>query len=186
MTHHRRHLRGRLAAFGLALACCISCSGAQAQPAPQAAQLPGGANSLQESFDDWRVICATQGTVRRCTVAQEQSSAQSRQRILAIELGMNGDKLEGILVLPFGLVLDRGAALQLDDQPAQAALRFRTCLPAGCLVPISFDAKTTAALRKGGSLKVKVGLENGQDQTLPISLKGFATALDRLTALMKG
>ena len=140
----------------------------------------------QETFGDWRVLCATQGPAKRCVATQEQSSTQTRQRVLAIEMALNADKLEGVLVLPFGLLLDRGVVLQLDEQPAQPAQRFRTCLPAGCVVPVSFDAKSIAALRAGTALKIKVVVESGQEQGLAISLKGLAQALDRLPALLKG
>lgn len=147
------------------------------QPAPEV---------QQETFGDWRVLCATQGPAKRCVATQEQSSTQTRQRVLAIEMALNADKLEGVLVLPFGLLLDRGVVLQLDEQPAQPAQRFRTCLPAGCVVPVSFDAKSIAALRAGTALKIKVVVESGQEQGLAISLKGLAQALDRLPALLKG
>lgn len=176
--------------MGLALAACASIGAAQAQtaaaPAAPAAQLPNGANSVEETFGDWRVACLTRDNVKRCAISQEQANSQTRQRVLAIELGGGADKLDGILVLPFGLVLDRGVTLQLDDQAAQAPLRFRTCLAVGCVVPVHFDGKFLAALRSGTSLKGKVGVEGAADQTFAISLKGFATALDRMMVLLKG
>ena len=53
------------------------------------------------------------------------------------------------MVLPFGLALDHGVVLQVDDGAPGPVLRFRTCLPAGCVVPLSSDAKLVAAARKG-------------------------------------
>ena len=196
MTHRQRNLprslSRHLAAFGIAVAACLATGAAHAQakaaaPAAAAAQLPNGANSLQETFGDWRLVCMVQEATKRCTLTQEQTSQQTRQRVLAIELGVNGDKMEGILLMPFGLALDRGTTLQIDDQAAQAPLRFRTCLPAGCLIPLSFDAKTVAALRSATALKAKVTpADNTQEQAFAISMKGFGTALDRLNVLMKG
>ncbi|HEY4374705.1 MAG TPA: invasion associated locus B family protein [Burkholderiales bacterium] len=179
--------------IGLALLCACGAALAQtpaapapAAPAAPATHLPDGANAIQETFGDWRVACLTRDKVKRCSMTQEQANSKTQQRVLAIELGGGADKLEGILVLPFGVALERGVALQLDDQAAQAPLRYSTCLPAGCIVPVRFDAKFVTALRGGTALKGKIGVEGAPDQTFSISLKGFGTALDRLVVLLKG
>jgi len=157
---------------------------AQAAPAPT---LPSGANALQEVFQDWQVACAPQGAGPRCALSQQQSDPQSKQRVLLITLNASGaDKAEGVLILPFGLAIDSGATLQVDDGTALPPLRFRTCLPAGCIIPLNFDAKLIGALRKGGALKVKVvAADTAKEMVLPISLKGFPGALDRTVALSR-
>lgn len=154
-----------------------------AEPAP--ATLPGGATSLVETFADWQVGCAVQGAAKRCALTQEQVNQQTRQRVFAIELTTSGDKLEGVLIMPFGLALERGVTLQIDDQPATTTAKFRTCLPGGCLVPLTFDAKSAAALRVGALVKVKASADGGPEQVFSISLKGFSQALDRIVALTK-
>jgi invasion protein IalB len=161
-----------------------------AAAAPAAAQtsagLPGGANSLQETFENWTVACVLQDAVKRCALSQQQTDQQSHQRVLAIELNtFSADKADGVLVLPFGLALDSGVTLQVDDAPAGPTLRFRTCLPVGCVVPLSFDGKFVSTLRKGGALKVNAFADGGKDAAFTISLKGFPAALDRTTALAK-
>jgi invasion protein IalB len=161
-----------------------------AATAPVAAQtstvLPGGANSLQETFETWIVACVQQDAAKRCALSQQQADPQSHQRVLAIELSASSpDKVNGTLVLPFGLALDSGVRLQIDDAPAGPPLRFRTCLPVGCLVPLSLDAKLAAALRKGAALKVNAVADGGKDAVFTISLKGYPAALDRMTALAK-
>jgi len=154
--------------------------------AAQATALPGGANSVQETFESWTVSCVQTGDAKRCALSQQQTDQQSRQRVLAIELNAGApDKVEGALVLPFGLALDRGVTLQVDDGQAGPPLRFRTCLPVGCVVPLSFDAKLLAALRKGAALKVNAVADGGKDTPFTISLKGFPAALDRTAALAK-
>ncbi|MDB5540853.1 MAG: invasion associated locus family protein, partial [Devosia sp.] len=150
------------------------------------ATLPGGATSLREAFDDWQVTCTAQGATKRCALSQEQVD-QNRQRVLAIELiPAENNTLTGTLVMPFGLVLDSGITVQLDDKPLGKPLRFRTCLPAGCILPLQLDAATTNALRAGTSLKLS-GLPNDGNKpiTFSISLKGFPGALSRTAALLK-
>ncbi len=156
---------------------------AQAQQAASA--LPGGASSLSETYQDWQVSCVQQGAAKRCALSQSQAQ-QNGQRVLTIEIGAPvANKAGGIIVLPFGLALSSGAALQIDDKPAGQALPFRTCLPVGCIVPVSFEAPTLALLRVGGSIKIKAVTDGGQDAPFSISLKGFAAALDRVAALAK-
>ncbi|QCI69530.1 invasion associated locus B family protein [Phreatobacter stygius] len=158
---------------------------AAAAVAAQAPSLPGGATSLQESHGDWVVGCAVQGNAKRCGLSQEQTNQQTRQRVLAMEMTPAGDRIEGLLLLPFGLVLDQGVVLQIDDLPQGQPLRFRTCLPSGCLVPVSFDARQAVALRAGTALKARVLPEGGQPSVLTISLKGLGPALDRTAALVR-
>ncbi len=98
--------------------------------------------------------CVQQGTARRCVIAQQQISSQNRQRVLAIEVNaVVGNKAEGTLVLPFGLMLDAGVKLQVDDGATGPTIRYRTCLASGCLVPVNFDAAMLGGLRKATALK---------------------------------
>jgi len=131
------------------------------------------------------VGCMVQGSAKRCGATQEQTNQQTRQRVIAMELAPTGDRIEGALLLPFGLVLDQGVALQIDDQTQGQTLRFRTCLPGGCLVPLSFDVRQSAALRGGTVLKARIVPDGGQPTVLTISLKGLGSALDRTAALAR-
>lgn len=157
--------------------------------AKDAALLPGGAQTLREGYGDWVVSCdiVTQNNASRkvCGLSQVQTNTQSHQRVLAVELQPRDTSVEGTLALPFGLDLSKGVTLQIDSSSVMASLPFRTCIPAGCLVRLSFDAKSVAALRGGNSLKVNVVPVNGQQMSLSISLKGFPAALSRTIALMK-
>ncbi|WP_234190314.1 invasion associated locus B family protein [Shinella sp. NM-101] len=165
---------------------------AAAQPATnQTSTLPGGASSLQENYQDWGVMCAQQPgangqpSVKRCAMTQQQVNQQGGQRVLAVELRPAGANFEATLILPFGLALDKGATLQIDDGQATQPYRFRTCLPGGCLVPLTFDPAYMTALQKGSVLKIKAVADSGADTPLSISLRGFGAAAARLTALSK-
>jgi invasion protein IalB len=149
--------------------------------------LPGGASQLQETHGDWRVTCAQQDSQRVCTFSQQQTDKDSRQLVLGIELKASAvDRVDGTMVLPFGLAVDKPVTAQIDDAGASQVLHFRTCVPIGCLVPIGFDANTIASLRKGTSLTVKSTAADGAQETVfKISLKGFSSALDRTAALAK-
>ena len=72
-------------------------------------------------------------------------------------------------------------------RPALIGLYFQTCIPAGCLVPLSLDARTIAALRNGSQIKLNTKSIDATAKPLVfnVSLKGFGTALDRALAIVK-
>ncbi|MFT4118292.1 invasion associated locus B family protein [Bradyrhizobium sp.] len=167
----------------LLLAGALAPASALAQTAPT---LPGGASSLQEAFQDWRVACRVAETTKVCVLAQQQAQ-QNGQRVVAVELQPRPDNtVTGTMVLPFGLLLSAGATLQIDEQKPLAPLAFNTCVPGGCVINIVFDAATVTALRSGKALKVAAKTaDNQRDFPLTVSLNGFATGLDRIRALLK-
>lgn len=149
----------------------------------EAAILPGGASSLNETYEDWRVTCVVQNKAKNCAASQVQTQ-QNGQRVLAVEVAPTRDDATTVtVVLPFGLSLDAGVTLQIDEQAAMAPLRFRTCLPAGCVVSLTLDAETLQVLRTAKSIRVSTVADGGAETPFSISLKGFSSALDRLSAL---
>lgn len=164
----------------------VCCTGIFAAHAQQAPTLPGGASSLNETHGDWTVVCVLQDNNKRCSLSQQQVDAQSRQRMLAIELAAVADgKAEGALVLPFGLALEKGVVMRVDEGKPLPALAFRTCLPAGCVVPVSFDTAMVTALRKGKQLQLEAVADGGNPISFSVSLSGLAGALDRVAELGK-
>ncbi len=169
------------ASLAFAVAAMLVPAVVQAQDATLA---PGGPSSLQETYQDWRVVCVQQEAQRRCAMSQ-QLAQQDGRRILALELSTDtgGETATGMLVLPFGLALDEGVTLTVDDA-APEGLRFRTCLPVGCLVPLTLTASALEQLRNGNALKIAAAAsDTGQPVSFAISLGGFSAALTRLVAL---
>jgi invasion protein IalB len=163
---------------------------AQAQTASRleaASPLPNGATSLNESYQDWAVACATTDKGRLCVMSQQQRRSDTSQLVLAAEFNaVSASAVKGTLVLPFGLSLADGVILQVDDQPAQKALPFATSLPVGSLVQVAFDAAMLKAMRKGTALKLTAkAYDSGQNIQFAVSLKGFAAAQDRAAELSR-
>lgn len=163
----------------LAVAGIAAAFPAKAQEAPA---LPGGASSLQETHGDWQVTCQMVDGSKQCAISQQQQ--QNGQRVLVIEIqSQEGDSATGVAVLPFGLKLQAGASFQVDEAQALPVMPFSTCLPAGCLVPVAFDAATIKLMREGEALKLKAASLDEQEVLFTISLKGFTSALDRQASL---
>lgn len=51
--------------------------------------------------------------------------------------------------MPFGLKLEAGAILKLDDKDLGQGVRFSTCVPQGCLLPVSFPSVATRCDAQG-------------------------------------
>ena len=157
------------------------------QPAVSAATLPNGASSINETYGDWTVDCRIVDRQKQCALSQAQGNKESGQRLFAIELRPPKDnKTEGTVLMPFGLNLDAGALLKLDDKDLGKGLRFSTCVPQGCLLPVSFPTVATDAMRKGAKLVVaSLNLSSNEPVIFNISLNGFSAALARTTELAK-
>ena len=145
--------------------------------------LPNGASSLQETYQDWHVACNQRDKAPSCALSQDQTQ-QNGQRLLAVEMQMRPDgSALATLLLPFGIALDSGVTPNIDDQPPLKPVRFRTCLPNGCIALLPIDAPTLAKLRTGSRLNLKVVADGGNALGFQVSLQGFSAAADRVVAL---
>ncbi len=111
---------------------------------------------------------------------------QTGQRLFAIELAPAREgRTEGAVLMPFGLRLESGALLKLDDRDLGQGLRFSTCTPQGCLL-LSLPTVATDAMRTAQRLTVaSLRLENGEVVTFNIAMAGFGQAFDRMAELAK-
>jgi invasion protein IalB len=149
----------------------------------QAAAVPDGPSSLREVYQDWSVACSVQENVNNCSLSHDQVQ-QNGQRLLAVEMQRRADgSATATLLLPFGILLDPGVAPQIDDQSPLPSLRFRTCLPTGCVAVFSIDPSTLGKMREGSVLKLNVTTAAETQLTFPVSLRGLPAALDRMAAL---
>lgn len=190
-------MRSAVFLFSMAMTLPAAAQDAKAQapslakkvaPAGKAAgaNLPGGASSLQERYGDWTVGCSMVDSRKTCTVYQTQFAENTQQRLLAMELSSGAKEgAAGVLALPFGLDLAKGASLQIGDSMPVFRLQFETCYPAGCIVPFSFDEGTLAKLRAAKQIKISaLSAGDSQPVDLLVSLNGFSVALSRLRALL--
>jgi invasion protein IalB len=156
-----------------------------AAPGARVGALPNGASQLSETYGDWTLNCST-GT-KACTLSQALVNKEG-QRAFLIELRVAKDGAsEGTILMPFGLKLDAGVLLKLDDRDLGQGLRFSTCVAQGCMLPINFPIAGMNAIRNGKALAVgALNMSDGQLVTFSISLNGFAVAVDRAVQLANG
>lgn len=158
---------------------------AVSQPKQAAATLPNGASAINEVYGDWTVDCRVTDGQKLCVLTQSQGDNRTNQRVFAIELRAPKDgKAEGTILMPFGVKLENGAVLKLDDKDLGQGLRFSTCVPSGCLLPVSFPTVATDAMKTGKSLTVAaLNLSSGEVVSFNIALNGFGPALERISQL---
>ncbi len=150
-------------------------------------ELPAGASSLTETFDDWTVSCVSTSETTQCVVWQTQHQRDNGQLVLDFRLNpvLDDNVYSGELRMPFGLDLSGGVTFQFENGQAGAPISFKTCLPNGCLVALRLNQPTIDIMQKSSTLKLAAF--SIQNQTVPflISLKGFSSAFKRAAALTK-
>ncbi len=137
-----------------------------------------------ERFQDWSIICTGELNQRFCTLANEIRRREDNRRVVLLEVKpLDLEQALAGLTLPFGLALEAGVTLQIDDSPALPSKRYHSCMPEGCLVPLKLDTDILAALKHGQTLKVGAPIVTGGTATFVLSLKGFATAYSRMVEM---
>ena len=78
--------------------CLIGAGSAQAQSGPATPSSPQP-SSLQETYDDWLVVCRTLADRKRqCSMVQNQVDGKTKQRVLTLELAAGTAERLGIRV----------------------------------------------------------------------------------------
>ncbi len=169
----------------MAVLGAVAITAAVSSATTSALALPGGANSLRETHGEWTVSCVRQKAATRCAMSQMQADPKTRKRVLTMELQLKeGGNATGVLLMPFGLALKPGVELRVDNQQTGMPFAYSTCLPAGCVVPLSADPALLSALKAGSKLNIKA-VANADNQPLAfvLPLNGFSASLERLTEL---
>lgn len=152
------------------------------------ATLPNGASSLTETYGLWTVNCAIQNGEKICALIRQEINGQN-QPVLSMNVSTTADgNVSGVIVVPFGILVSKPITLQVDDAKEVITTNIRTCLPAGCIVPIKLEKNTVAAMRSGKQLNLKAVSASDSEpvlDTLFVQLDGFSAALDRLINMEK-
>jgi invasion protein IalB len=162
----------RLAALGLAvLAACLAPTAASAQGAVRA------------SYGDWQTRCDTPpgAPAEQCAVVQSVT-AEDRQNVgLTVIVLRTADRQLRLLrvLAPLGVLLPSGLSLKVDDQDLGRA-GFVRCLPNGCVAEVVMEDKLVDQLKNGKTATFIIFQTPEQGIGIPISLKGFGEAVDKL------
>ena len=159
---------------------------AVALPAANAAALPGGATSLNESFGSWQIVC--RGDADHCVMAQALRQKKTNRLVFSMQLRVTpAGTIEGDSILPFGLAVTKGATLQSEKGKPGQPIPFRTCLPVGCVVPVNLNNELVSTLNSGNTLIMTATSADGKKPVrFTVQPDGFAAGLKRLESLVAG
>ena len=138
----------------------------------------------EEVFSDWKVSCGKDSARSTCVLSTIADGGTDWPRMEVVELQSGPDGLNGFLLFPFGLALNNGATLAVDGGSVSDPIRFRTCLPQGCILPLVLEAREVDIWRRGEVLNAYVvTLAGDRVLNFTVSLDGFSEAFDRMQVL---
>lgn len=149
---------------------------------PAFAQDEATPSQISELYTDWTVSCSTVEDQRQCAMTQTLMESETSQHVLTLELSRTeGGALDGMLIVPFGMDFSKGVTLSLEGEAIGPPLPFLTCLPAGCLVPVTLNQGQLERLSSGTTLTVTGHSADGVS-AIPIglSLNGFKAAAESM------
>ena len=166
---NRRTLIAALALAGTAAALSVAASAAEPR-----------------KFGDWILRCESpaEGKSDVCYLNQtlNMTKGKAKGRLLDVKIGTFGEGKDffALLMLPLGLNLQAGAALQIDDAK-QVPLAIQTCTKAGCRSIVKMTDELLAGFRKGVKLKIGfIPFPGKRTVVVEASLIGFTAAYKAL------
>lgn len=145
----------------------------------------------EEKQDAWAVRCQeveNEGkkqnyceTFQNLSIQQTNDKGESAepQRLIEMALGYSdGKTVRGVVILPLGVVVEEPLEIEIDGKN-KFTFRVRYCEPSGCYAFLTLNDSTLSRMQKGEEMVVRATAATGQTLDIPMSLKGFAKALDK-------
>jgi len=127
----------------------------------------------------WYKICSKTEVGNVCNV-QFQVQAEQNQLVTGLNLieieGENKRRIFRIIV-PSGRSLPPGIQISVDGKQS-AAIPYIFCRPRVCSAEVGLNDNLVKVLKAGGTLTVATIDFQGNQQTIPVTLKGFTAAYD--------
>jgi invasion protein IalB len=137
-----------------------------------------------QTWGDWSKICTTSDDDKRvCQIVQSANQNESGALVFQTAVGYVDDTDKPVMYLtaPLGIFLPRGITVVIDDKPGVTATVQR-CDGNGCLGLLVLEPDFVDALKKAAAAKLVFAASAKQNVSIPLSLNGFAAALEGLNA----
>lgn len=172
-------------AFAAMLAVCGSCAQATEErlkvSKEEAARAP---DQTSENYGDWTVRCVARTDLPPCDMIQVATTTGTNEQVMRFSIAHAGkEETYGVQILvPLGVLVSGGVLVRIDDKTDVDGLKFTRCEAAGCFIEALMGSDKLAPLRRGEKGVVAVLNRNGEPLAMPVSLKGFAAAMDAMAA----
>jgi invasion protein IalB len=169
----------KLAAAGMALACCVIAMATLVGTKP-AAFAQGAVRSVH---NDWQIRCETPPGAQneQCALFQSVIAEDRANVTLTVVVLKTADQKSRLMrvVAPLGVLLPSGLGLKIDQTDVGRA-GFVRCLQRGCYAEVVMDDNLLKQLRSGQTATFIIFLTPEEGIGFPMSLKGFGDGYDKL------
>lgn len=170
----------RVAILTAGLALSMSTAFAQTTDRPTAAA------AAETPKNNWSVNCGTGETAEGplvCQMVQNVVVQETNQRLLTVVVRPQKDSANHTLTLalPHGVDFLKGVDVQVDDKET-FNVPVQTSSAQGAFSNLPISDKLLAELKAGTAIKFSFQAVSGQTFAVPISLIGFSTAYEKLSA----
>ena len=158
----------------------------EAPTAPSTAQPAARPEFTTAGFGDWVLRCSQpEGRAKNCEIVQSLNAQGQVVAQFALGRAEAGQPLRLTLAIPPNVALDTPPRLVPNaagnDARAVVDLAWRRCFPNICLADVApSDALLQQFRRQTENAQVRFVSGEGRENTLPLSLRGLAAALDAL------
>ena len=173
--------------LGLTLAGPVLAQAPREVPAAPSTAQPGTRPEFTTAgFGDWVLRCSQpEGRAKNCEIVQSLNAQGQVVAQFALGRAEAGQPLRLTLALPPNLAIDTPPRLvpnaAANDARAVVDLVWRRCFPNICLADVApSDALLQQFRRQTENAQVRFVSGEGRENTLPLSLRGLAAALDAL------
>ena len=150
-------------------------------PQPAVAQTRDG--KVRSQHGDWQIVCKPPppgASAEVCAVVQSVTAEDRNNVGLTVYFQKFTDGTQVLRVFaPLGVLLPPGLGLKIDGEDVGNA-PFLRCHSFACYAQVTVDAKLVEKLRKGKQAVFIIFQTEEAGIGIPISLKGFGDALDKL------
>lgn len=135
----------------------------------------------EETFKDWRVLCAQKGDDNACQMIQTASVSEGQTPVFLMSIGSDKNhKGEfAVITVPIGVYLANGIEIRVDKRRPFKVL-YEVCDQTGCHAGFKLSGTALKAFKAGYDAKVRVWTGKTKAVEFPVSLRGFSKGLSYL------
>ncbi|WP_322963858.1 invasion associated locus B family protein [Sphingomonas fuzhouensis] len=179
------HNTGRKDTMIPLLAAAALTSGAPTATPPQAtAPAPSAPAAQPERYGDWSVLCVERAELPPCEVVQgvQRKEGDTQQLRFSFAYAGQGDRYGVQFQVPLGVLVQTAPLIRLDEKTDVPGFRITRCEPDGCFIDRVMTRAEIEPFFKATKGLIAVADRSGKPVVLPLSLNGFAQAMQVMTA----
>ena len=167
------------------LAAAALASGAPTATPPQATPATPSAPAAQpERYGDWSVLCVERAELPPCEVVQgvQRKEGDSQPLRFSFAYAGQGDRYGVQFQVPLGVLVQTAPLIRLDEKTDVPGFNITRCEADGCFIDRVMTRAEIEPFFKAAKGLIAVADRSGKPVVLPLSLNGFAQAMQAMTA----